>query len=77
MLCSWRSWHRRNTTSYVKPEGRRSFANSKARVASAPEVAFGQYPVDRLLNSLTVHRSVWRMKLIPSALSTRFAAAPD
>ncbi|GAA2455775.1 hypothetical protein GCM10010273_43440 [Streptomyces lavendulocolor] len=35
-----------------------------------PGVACGQYPVDRLLNSLTVHRSVWRVKLISPALRT-------
>ena len=70
MLCSWQSGHRRNTTSWVKPEGRPSPTSSKARATSDQEVTSGQYPVDWLLTSLTVHRSASRMKLISPALRT-------
>lgn len=52
MLCSWQPGHRRNTTSWVKPEGRPSPASSRARATSDQEVTSGQYPVDWLLTSL-------------------------
>lgn len=62
--------HRRNTTSWVKPEGRPSSASSRARATTDQEVTSGQYPVDWLLTSLTAHRSASRVKLISPALRT-------
>jgi len=41
MLCSWQSGHRRNTTSWVKPEGRPSPAWSRAWATADQEVTSG------------------------------------
>ncbi|OKJ07676.1 hypothetical protein AMK20_24285 [Streptomyces sp. TSRI0261] len=49
MLCSWQPGHLRNTTSWVKPEGRPSPAPSRARATADQEPMPGQYPVDWLL----------------------------
>lgn len=74
MLCSWQLGHRRNTTSWVKPEGRPSSASSRARATTDQEVTSGQYPVDWLLTSLTAHRSASRVKLISCGTQNHVSA---
>ncbi|RPK60069.1 hypothetical protein EES42_34700 [Streptomyces sp. ADI95-17] len=70
MLCSRQPGQRRNTTSWVKPDGRPSPARSRAGATADHEAASGQYPVEWLLTSPTTHRSASWMKLISPALRT-------
>ncbi|WAU82480.1 transposase [Streptomyces sp. Qhu-G9] len=42
MLCSWQPRHRRNTTSWVNPDGRSSPTSSRARATSDQEPMSGQ-----------------------------------
>lgn len=75
MLCSWQPGHRRNTTSWLKPEGRPSSTSSRARATADQELMSGQYPVDWLLTSPTAHRPASRAKLISPALRTMSPSA--
>lgn len=68
--CSWQSGQRRNTTAWVKPDGRPSLTQSRAWATAGHELVSGQYPVEWLLTSPTTHRPAWRLNPTSPALRT-------